>query len=103
MKIKPGCYEQYKQAHDQLWPEIVESMNQNNISMSIFHSDGRLFVHAVAPSESDWSASRQGEEFERWHDYMATLLETDANGDIVFEQMPAAFTFGMFQSDSSGD
>jgi len=30
--LKPDCYAEYRHAHDNLWPEIVESMAANNVS-----------------------------------------------------------------------
>ena len=36
MQLKPGSYEGYKEAHDNLWPEIAKSMDDNNVSMSIY-------------------------------------------------------------------
>ena len=29
MQLKPGSYEGYKEAHDNLWPEIAKSMDDN--------------------------------------------------------------------------
>ena len=35
-KLKPGCYPEYKKAHDELWPEIAETMSDNEIDMVIY-------------------------------------------------------------------
>ena len=59
MQLKPGSYEGYKEAHDNLWPEIAKSMDDNSVSMSIYRLGDRLFLHAVAPSEADWLKSRE--------------------------------------------
>ncbi|MCL5070548.1 MAG: L-rhamnose mutarotase [Actinobacteria bacterium] len=45
-KIKQDLKEEYKQEHDNIWPELVKAMNNCGISnYSIFysHSDGMLF------------------------------------------------------------
>ena len=55
-----------------------------------------LFLHATAPTEEDWAKSRIHPELKRWHEYMATLLETDASGAIVAQELEKAFTFGGF-------
>ena len=99
MKLRPGCYEGYKEAHDNLWPEIGKGMEATNVSMSIYRLGDRLVLHAVAPSEQDWLKSREDPELERWSDYMATYLETDEDDNIVFEELPEAFAFGMFKSE----
>jgi L-rhamnose mutarotase len=50
----------------------------------------------MAPTQADWDKSRQHPELKRWHDYMATLLQADADGKIIFEELEKAFTFGDF-------
>jgi L-rhamnose mutarotase len=99
MTLRPGCYDEYKEAHDNLWPDIAKGMQDNNVSMVIYRSGEHLIIHAVAPSEEDWQKSREDPELERWYDYMATLLETDDEGNIIFEELPEAFAFGMFTSE----
>ena len=88
--LKPGCYAEYKQAHDDLWPEI-------DLSMAIFLHGERLFLHAVAPTQADWDRSREHPALERWHAYMATLMVTDTENQTIVEELPAAFTFGIFR------
>lgn len=97
MKLRPNAYAEYKQAHDDLWPEIAESMADNGVSMAIYRLGEHLVIHAVAPSEDDWLKSRQVPILEKWYDYMAQLLETDDDGQILFEELPEAFAFGMFK------
>ncbi len=98
MKVRHGCYDEYKEAHDKLWPDLAESMEVNNVSMSIYRFEDRLFLHAVAPTEKDWKKSRNVEVLDRWSEYMSTLLETDAEGNITFDELPEAFAFGMFKA-----
>jgi L-rhamnose mutarotase len=99
MKLRPGCYEEYKEAHDNLWPELGKGMEDNNVSMAIYRFGAHLVLHAVAPSEQDWLQSREYPELERWSDYMATFLKTDDEGNIIFEELPEAFAFGIFKSE----
>ena len=99
MQLKPGSYEGYKEAHDNLWPEIAKSMDDNNVRMSIYLLGDRLFLHAVAPSEADWLKSREDPALERWSEYMGNYLATDGEGNIIFDTLPEAFAFGMFKSE----
>ena len=34
--LKPGCYDEYKRAHDELWPDIAKSMAEHDVSMAIY-------------------------------------------------------------------
>ena len=98
-KLRPGCYPTYKEAHDNLWPEIAESLAVNNVSMVIYLFGDRLFLHATAPTEDDWIKSREHPGVVKWNDTMATLIETDEQGHILFEDLEEAFTFGIFKAD----
>ena len=97
MRLRPNAYAEYKQAHDDLWPAIADSMTDNEVSMAIYRLGEHLVIHAVAPTEEDWLKSRQVPVIEEWYDYMAQLLETDDEGQIIFEELPEAFAFGMFK------
>ena len=97
MKVKPEKYDGYKEAHDNLWPEIARSMSDNHVSMSIFRFENLLFLHAVAPTEEDWEKSRQHPELPRWATYMEDFLEQDGHGNVFFPQLPETFAFGTFE------
>ena len=97
MRLKPGQYEGYKEAHDNLWPEIAESMSDNNVSMSIYKHEDLLFVHAVAPTEEEWDRSREHPDLPRWAEFMGEFLDQDEAGEIFFPELPEAFAFGTFK------
>ena len=99
MTLRPGAYEQYKLAHDQLWPELAEGMRANRVSMAIFRDGDRLFLFAAAPSEAHWERSRRDPILAKWDARMTAFLETDAQGRIAFTALPRAFGFGEFQAD----
>src|ERR1051325_3921490 len=97
MTLRPGMYEKYKLAHDQLWPELAKGMLANEVSMAIYRDGDRLFLFASAPSEVHWQRSRQDPLLAHWDARMAELLQTDEQGGIAFSVLPKAFGFGEFQ------
>ena len=99
MTLRPGAYAEYKKAHDELWPEIADSMSDNDVSMAIYRFGENLVIHAVAPTEADWNKSRDVPILEKWFEYMSTLLATNQEGEIIFEDLPEAFVFGIFKGD----
>ncbi len=100
MTLRSGAYAEYKKAHDELWPEIADSMSDNDVSMAIYRCSDRLFLFACSPTEADWDASREYEVLEKWKDYMREFLEDNDEGtDLYFEELPAAFHFGLFKED----
>ncbi len=58
MKLRPGCYVEYKKEHDDIWPDLAKSMSDNEVSMAIFRHKDHLFLHATAPTEAHWHRSR---------------------------------------------
>jgi L-rhamnose mutarotase len=98
LTLRPGAYDGYKRAHDELWPELAAGMRANQVSMSIYRDGNRLFVFAAAPSEADWERSRQDAVLARWDQEMTKFLETDSDGRLAFTQLPKAFGFGEFES-----
>ena len=99
MVLRAGEYDNYKKAHDNLWPRLAEGMRAQSISMSIYRFRDRLFLHAVAPTEEDWLKSREDPTLAEWSEFMSSFLETDINGNILFEELTEAFSFGLFATD----
>ena len=97
MTLRPGAYEQYKLAHDQLWPELADGMRANGVSMAIYRDGDRLFLFAAAPSEAHWDRSREDPVLAKWDGRMTEFLETDARGRVAFTALPKAFGFGEFR------
>lgn len=97
LTLRPGKYDGYKQAHDNLWPELAKGMRENNVGMAIYRDGDRLFVFAAAPSEQHWNRSRQDPILAEWDQTMTEFLETDASGNLAFTLLPKAFGFGEFR------
>lgn len=96
MTLRPGAYEAYKLAHDQLWPELAAGMHENQISMAIYQDADRLFLFAAAPTREHWERSRKDPVLAKWDARIAQLVETDSQGRIAFTELRKAFGFGGF-------
>jgi len=96
MRLKPGCLEGYRAAHQKLWPQIARSMSENRVSMAIYHEEGRLFIFASAPTESAWERSRKEPALARWDAAMTEFLEAREPGKIAFNRPQKVFGFGDF-------
>ncbi len=90
MKLKPGCYGQYKEAHDNLWPGVAQSMSENNINMVIFKIGDDLILHATAPTEEDWDRSREHPALPDWQKAMTELLQEDDQGNDNYDPLQVA-------------
>ena len=92
--LKPGCYDEYKKRHDELWPELAAVMRQNRIDMVIYRFQELLFVYGVAPSQEAWDTVENHPTTPRWNEYMAEVLKSDEKGELIVHDLPQAFSFG---------
>ena len=96
MTLKPGCYEEYKRRHDELWPEMVEAMTSRGVDLVIYRFGDLLFVHGSAPNAGAWDEMASDPVTPRWNAYMAEVLKTNEEGEVIFHDLPQAFVFGGF-------
>ena len=98
-QLKPGFYDEYKKAHDELWPELAEAMRVQQVNMVIYRCGDRLFLFATAPSREHFEQSHASAKAQEWLDYMATMMITGADGRTLVEEMEMAFSFGGFKGE----
>ena len=96
LRLRPGAYDEYKRRHDELWPEMDQMLRRLGLSMVIYRRDDVLFVHQTAPSQESFDGAAADPITPKWNEYMKEVLETDAQGDLIFEELPLAFSFGEF-------
>jgi len=96
LKLRPGCYAEYKRRHDELWPELADLLHQEGISMVIYQLGDHLFVHETGPSDEAFDRVSRHPVSARWNVNMAEVLETDSTGNLILQKLPLAFAFGDF-------
>ena len=74
MKIKPELVEEYKQRHDDIWPEMTEALSRtgwHNYTI-FFRPDGALFGYVEVEESLQASLDAMGKEDvnQRWQDDM---------------------------------
>lgn len=93
-KLKAGCEDAYIEAHDQIWPEVVENLKRVGIHQYLIFQDGLDLFHSVQCE--DWDAAletlRDDPVDQRWQAAMAefTQVPVDMSGaggrlDLIFE------------------
>ena len=97
LKLRPGCYDEYKKRHDELWPEMDVALKSFGISMVIYRHEDLLFVHEQAPTEESFKKMGAHPITPRWNKHMSEVLQTNAGGDLIFIVLPLAFSFGEFK------
>ncbi|MCF7818844.1 MAG: L-rhamnose mutarotase [Kiritimatiellales bacterium] len=94
MKLKPGCVEEYKKRHDEIWPELAQVHTDAGIfDYSIYFDEESLMLFAFQKLTDDNTADnlRNLEVVRKWWDYMQDLMETHPDGMPVFQPLREVF------------
>lgn len=86
MKIRPGCAEEYKRRHDQIWPELSQLLKEAGIfDYSIFLEEETLTLFAVQKLKEQNSADSLAcaEIMKQWWDYMADLMDVHEDNSPI--------------------
>jgi L-rhamnose mutarotase len=86
MKLNPGCMEEYKKRHDKIWPELKALLKEAGIrKYAIFLDEETHILFAVQEKEPEGHTSDIASHpvMRRWWDYMADIMETNADHSPV--------------------
>ncbi|CAM4808737.1 unnamed protein product [Rotaria magnacalcarata] len=75
MKLKPNRIDEYKQRHDEIWPELVALLHEN-VSSTTISSNDKL---------------HENEIMQRWWAHMANLMETNEDQSPVTHALRLVF------------
>jgi len=79
MKLNPGCRDEYKKRHDEIWPELVTLLKDAGISDYSIHLDEEtdtLFGVLWRTDDHEMAALPQHEVMQSWWAHMADIMET---------------------------
>jgi L-rhamnose mutarotase len=94
MKLKPGCKEEYRKRHNEIWPELVSLLKENGISdYSIFHDKDTDILFAVQKLDGETSSQDIGNNavVKKWWDYMADIMEVNGDNSPVTANLEHVF------------
>ena len=88
LRVKPERFEEYKIAHQDVWPEVLATIRDCNIrNYSIYHKDGFLFAYFEYAGEdyaADMAKMAADPKTQEWWAYMEPMqdpLETRKEGE----------------------
>ena len=94
MQLKPGVRDEYKRRHDEIWPELVQLLEQVGIRDYVIYLDPRtdtLFAAQKLIEHNGASTLPQTEVMRRWWNHMADLMETNPDGSPVVYPLEEMF------------
>lgn len=86
MKLKPGCMDEYKKRHDEIWPELAALIKESGVyDYSIFLDEETNILFAVQKVEGTTGSQDLGNNplVRKWWDYMADIMETNPDNSPV--------------------
>lgn len=94
MFLLPGCEAQYRQRHDEIWPELVELLKASGVQdYSIFLDREHHVLYAVlrrTPGHGMGELHRHP-IMQKWWQHMKDLMCTHPDGSPVAEPLPCVF------------
>ncbi len=93
MKLLPGCKNEYKRRHDEIWPELSALLKQQGISdYSIYLEEAThtLFAFQRVDPGKQTESLANNPVVRKWWDYMADIMETEPDNAPIctpLEQM----------------
>lgn len=94
MKLFPGKEAEYKKRHDELWPELKTLLKDNGIEdYSIFLDEetNSLFGVLKVTNAKNMENLPGQEVMQRWWQYMADIMETNADHSPVSVSLKEVF------------
>ena len=94
MKLYPGKAEEYRQRHNELWPEMADMIHEyggSNYSIFLDEESGTLFGCIELRDEALWAKSAQTEICQRWWAYMADIMETNPDNSPISQDLMPVF------------
>jgi L-rhamnose mutarotase len=94
MKLKPGCKDEYKRRHEQLWPELKQVLQDAGIYDYAIFLDEETHTLFATQKVSGVHGSQDlavNEIVQRWWAYMAGIMETNPDNSPVTRVLEEVF------------
>ena len=94
MKLYEGMEAEYTKRHNALWPEMKDMIHEyggRNYSIFFDRDTNILFGYIEIEDEGKWSLSAETAICRKWWDYMADIMETNADNSPVSQDLVNVF------------
>ncbi len=101
MRLKPNALAEYKEYHDNIWPELVAEIERAGIaSITTFQRDLDLFLVSEIADETAWDKLWNSEVHKRWAEVMQPLMHLREDGIVDAGELNEVFHIAI---DSAGN
>jgi len=86
MFLKPGCEDEYRRRHAELWPEMKKLLAEGGVhNYSIFWDKDTNILFAYQEVEGEGGSQDMGDNpiVQKWWDFMADIMEVNPDNSPV--------------------
>lgn len=86
MFLNSGMAAEYEKRHNELWPEMKETIHQydgRNYSIFLDEETNVLYGYIEVESEEKWAQSADAEINRKWWDFMADIMKVKPDNSPV--------------------
>lgn len=94
MRLNPGCEDEYRKRHDEIWPELEKLLKDAGVSDYSIHLDREtniLFGVLWRTDNHSMDVLPTFEIMQKWWAYMADIMETHSNNEPVVTELVPVF------------
>lgn len=94
MQLNPGCLDEYRTRHDEIWPELVDLLKEAGVSDYSIHFDpdtNVLFGVLWRTADNRMKTLPEHPVMKRWWAHMADLMETHPDNEPVATPLVPVF------------
>ena len=94
MRLTPGCRDEYRKRHDEIWPDLVALLKDAGISDYSIHLDEEtniLFGVLWRRDDHGMADLPATEVMQRWWAHMADIMETQPDNKPVVTELVTVF------------
>jgi L-rhamnose mutarotase len=83
LRLEPGALAQYKEHHDNIWPELVEEIEKAGIAqMKAFVAGDTIFYYSEIKDADAWDRLWHTEVHDRWGELFKPLMAFNDEGIV---------------------
>ncbi len=94
MSVNPDAHAVYKKRHDEIWPELAETLKQHgasNYNIFLNEETNQLFAYVEIESEERWNAVADTSVCKEWWAYMKDIMPSNPDNSPISSELKAVF------------
>ena len=94
MRLRPGCRDEYKKRHDEIWPELKAELRKAGVSDYSIYLDSAtntLFAFQYLADDATDGDLAKKEIVKKWWHMMKDLMETNPDESPVCDNLEEMF------------